>query len=426
VKPPFDTIQKVEQWLSRVPMFSTSGRSAANFNLERMVLLLSNMGNPHQKFRSVHVGGTNGKGTVCRMLASVYQAAGYKTGLYTSPHLISVWERFKIVGYEADLSKFLPFFNRYGSYLEKEGCTFFEITTAAAFWYFAEENVDIAIVEVGLGGRLDATNVIVPELSAITSIGLDHTEILGNSIESVTFEKAGIIKENRPVVIGNLPKLAENIIYDKAKKKHAEVLKVDPDFFDYEQRSITLKSGAASIIEFDFIGKEIDALNAAMVFIIVNRLKEKYPVDENRFVEGMETYPLKFTKTAAFEKLLPNCTWYFDGAHNEEATSHLVYHLKSIAPPEKWSVVLSYMQDKLTDHIAGQWSDFDKIFLHEMQSERAASMERMRHYFSGGTPLNLHEKNYFHQFETELVIFSGSFYFYHEVSKWLGATNTTG
>ncbi len=424
----FKNIHEAEQWLQRVPMFGAIGRSAANFNLDRMVRLLSMMGNPHQKFKSVHVGGTNGKGSVSRMLASVYQTAGYKTGLYTSPHLISVWERFRINSAEADSSKLLPFFNRYGEFLEKERFTYFEITTAMAFWYFAEENVDIAIIEVGLGGRLDATNVIIPELSVITSIALDHTEILGNSIESVAFEKSGIIKENRPVVAGRLPEISEKIIRNRAVQKNAEYLNIDSisaalknGFIELNQRYEKNKT-----LKFRYSGKQVDALNAAIVWLAIKKLEDKFPVKESHLTEGIESCRLKFSKTAAFEKLLPNRTWYFDGAHNEEAVHHLVQHLNTIAQPDKWTVVLSYMSDKITDRIASQWSDFSNIYLHEMQLERAASIDRMKDFFPDGRAINISETNYLHQFETELVIFSGSFYFYNEVSKWLGATDTTG
>ena len=423
MKSSFNTAEEIKKWLNSVPMFSSSGRSAANFNLDRMVQLMKLMGNPQQSFKSIHVGGTNGKGTVCRMLASVYQAAGYITALYTSPHLMSVWERFKINAEQVNPEEIIPFFREYGSYLEEHKFTYFEITTAIAFWYFDKMNADIAIIEVGLGGRLDATNVIDPLLSVITSVSLDHTDILGNSLESVAFEKSGIIKKKRPVVIGDVPAESEKIIQQAAAEKGADVIKYSKVPFSYEDGKILLKTQENSEIIIPYAGKNVDALNAALVYLVINVLSNELPVEQHQFIDGIKTCHQKFPKTAAFEKLHPEFNWFFDGAHNPEAAKHLVNHLKSMALPDQCSVVLTFMRDKLSEEMVYIWQEFDNIYLYEMKSDRAASIAEMKQLFPKAKQILSFENVKSNQFKTELVIFSGSFYFYNEVSKWLGATS---
>ncbi|MGK7389609.1 MAG: bifunctional folylpolyglutamate synthase/dihydrofolate synthase, partial [Candidatus Cyclobacteriaceae bacterium M2_1C_046] len=191
---PFNSIESVNSYLESIPKFQTSGKSAANFDLDHFKKFCNELGNPESKYPTIHVAGTNGKGSTCQILASIYQRAGYRVGMYTSPHLLNFSERFKINGIEISDAKLVEFFNAFESQLKKNGLSYFEISTAIAFWYFASQQVDLAIIEVGLGGRLDATNIIKPEVSVITNISLDHTDILGDSVNEIAREKAGIIK----------------------------------------------------------------------------------------------------------------------------------------------------------------------------------------------------------------------------------------
>lgn len=184
----------------RLPMFQNIGKTAFKKDLTNTLALLESIGNPHKQIKCIHIAGTNGKGSVSSMLASILSQAGYKTGLYTSPHLIDFTERIRINGHCIPQSDVIEFISKTQIHIERIQPSFFELTVAMAFDYFNQEKVDIAIIEVGLGGRLDSTNVIQPELSVITSIGWDHMDLLGNTLESIAFEKAGIIKENRPVV----------------------------------------------------------------------------------------------------------------------------------------------------------------------------------------------------------------------------------
>ncbi len=220
------------QWLfDKLPMYQRMGMAAYKADLENTVELLGMLGNPQQKFKVVHVAGTNGKGSVSNIIASVLQDAGYKTGLYTSPHLKDFRERIKINGEMIPEEEVVGFVESNLSGFEKIRPSFFEMTVGMAFDYFAANHVDVAVVEVGLGGRLDSTNIVNPLISVITNIGYDHTQFLGNSLEEIAVEKAGIIKKNVPVIIGR--KQAEiKLLFEKiASEKEAELLYAE-DHYD--------------------------------------------------------------------------------------------------------------------------------------------------------------------------------------------------
>lgn len=422
---PFSDIIEVLNYLESVPKYSHTGQAAANFNLDRMRKICSEMGNPQKRFKSIHVAGTNGKGTICRMLASVYQEAGYKTALYTSPHLMNVTERFKIDTIEIGSDAMVQFFREYGSFLHSEKATYFEITTALAFWYFEIEDVDIAILETGLGGRLDATNVVDPLASVITSVGLDHTDILGDKISDIATEKGGIIKKNRPVFAGRMDADAESVLKDISVDLDAPYFEYYPDQVRFEPGLITLDLGDKEIrIRGDHF-KSIDALNVRLVLNIITNLRHKLNVELPQFVSGIEKLIQKYPNTAIFERIHPDRKWYFDAAHNKDAISELTKHLMVLNDPENWNVVLSFMSDKLNDHISNLWKKFPNIYLYEMNSPRAARMVQMRRFFPGAkifSPDLLNDQN---QFKSELVIFSGSFYFYSTVREWMGTMTVT-
>jgi dihydrofolate synthase/folylpolyglutamate synthase len=213
----FTTYQETLNFLyANLPMFQRIGAAAIKPDLTNTIALCQALGNPHHKFKSIHVAGTNGKGSTSHMLASILQSAGYRTGLYTSPHLKSFTERIKINGIEIHQQYVVDFVNRIHPQIDKLKPSFFEITVALAFDYFAHEKVDVAVIEVGLGGRLDSTNVITPALSVITNIGWDHTDLLGDTLQKIAYEKAGIIKNGIPVVISERQPEIENVFKEKA------------------------------------------------------------------------------------------------------------------------------------------------------------------------------------------------------------------
>jgi len=206
-----------------LPMFQNIGAQAYKADLKNTIQLCEHLGNPQLLFKSIHIGGTNGKGSSSHAIASVLQQAGYKTGLYTSPHLKSFTERIKINGIEIPELDVVHFVNTHKDYLAKSGLSFFEMTVGMAFWYFAKEKVDIAIVEVGMGGRLDSTNIISPEVALITNIGYDHQQFLGNTLEKIAGEKAGIIKKNIPTVISQAQEETQQVFYHVAKNHNSDI-----------------------------------------------------------------------------------------------------------------------------------------------------------------------------------------------------------
>lgn len=217
--------QETLSWMfNQLPMFQTQGKTALNNKLDRTIAFAEVLGNPEKKFKTLHIAGTNGKGSSSSMLASILQEAGYKVGLYTSPHLKDFRERIKINGVEIPEERVMSFIATHKDFLATHHLSFFEMTVGLAFDYFAEEKVDIGVIEVGLGGRFDSTNIITPEVSLITNISKDHTDILGNTLPEIAFEKAGIIKKNTPVVISEYQEETAPVFIKRAKEEKAPIV----------------------------------------------------------------------------------------------------------------------------------------------------------------------------------------------------------
>lgn len=215
--------ETLEYLYANLPVFQRIGSAAYKKDLTNTIRLCNLLDNPERKFRSVHVAGTNGKGSTSHMLAAILQTAGYRTGLYTSPHLKDFTERIRVNGLHVDTSFVVDFVNRIHPYINAIQPSFFEITVAMAFDYFARQQVDIAVVEVGLGGRLDSTNIITPEVSVITNIGWDHKDLLGDTLEKIAGEKAGIIKPGVPVVVSERQQGIDGIFVAKARQSGASI-----------------------------------------------------------------------------------------------------------------------------------------------------------------------------------------------------------
>ena len=223
--------QTIEYLYNQLPVFHRIGAKAFKADLSNTIALCEHLGNPQNKFKSIHVAGTNGKGSTSHLLAAILQSAGYRTGLYTSPHLKDFTERFRINGKKIKKSRITAFVKQNKFFLEKLEPSFFEMSVALAFDFFANEKVDIAVIEVGLGGRLDSTNIIMPELSVITNIGYDHTDILGDTLPKIATEKAGIIKQNVPVVISEKHVETENVFLEKAKSTDSPIFFAEDFYF---------------------------------------------------------------------------------------------------------------------------------------------------------------------------------------------------
>lgn len=219
--------QTIDYLYRKLPMFTRVGAVAFKKDLHNTIAMCERLDNPQNNFKTIHIGGTNGKGSTSHMLAAIFQQAGYKTGLYTSPHLKDFRERIRINGEMVSKDFVIDFVDQQQEIIEELSPSFFEVTVAMAFSYFSEQNVDIAIIEVGLGGRLDSTNIITPELSVITNISLDHTNILGNTLREIAGEKAGIIKPGIPVVIGESHPETDQVFIQKAKETQSLILFAD-------------------------------------------------------------------------------------------------------------------------------------------------------------------------------------------------------
>lgn len=229
--------QTINYLYTRLPMFSRTGASAITKNLNNTIALCNLLNNPENRFRSIHIAGTNGKGSTSHMLAAILQTAGYKTGLYTSPHLKDFRERIRVDGRMISEQAVIEFVEKYKEDIERLNLSFFEMTVGLAFNHFATEQVDIAIIETGLGGRLDSTNVITPLLSVITNIGWDHTDLLGNTLPLIAAEKAGIIKPGVPVIIGERQDEVVDVFLEKAERE------VAPICFAADEWDVKVKGG---------------------------------------------------------------------------------------------------------------------------------------------------------------------------------------
>lgn len=247
-------LETVNYLFNIAPVFEHIGASAYKEGLDNTYLLDEHFGHPHRKFKSIHIAGTNGKGSCSHTLAAILQNDGYKVGLYTSPHIMDFRERIKINGECISKEYVIEFVNQEKSLFEKIHPSFFEVTTALAFKYFAEQHVDYAIIEVGLGGRLDCTNIITPILSIITNISFDHTNFLGNTLEKIAKEKAGIIKQNIPVIIGETTNETKPVFKTCAESMNAEIIYADENdeiisFTMNEDGGITYDTRSFGIIQ---------------------------------------------------------------------------------------------------------------------------------------------------------------------------------
>ena len=331
--------EAVEYLFERLPMYQAIGKAAYKADLATPEALDKYLGHPHRKFTSIHVAGTNGKGSVSHILAAVLQAAGYTVGLYTSPHLKDFRERIKINGAPIFPAEVLSFVNECHTWIEKYHASFFEMTTALAFDYFARRQVDIAVVETGMGGRLDATNIIRPALSVITNIGLDHTEHLGDTLEAIAREKAGIIKRRTPVVIGETLPETEQVFRKTAKKLKAPLLlakdcvHVTPDGVYGRRQHFIVQFAGASLaalrVAVDLLG-EYQQYNIRTVLAaleILRTLPCPVAVSTDSLLYGLEQAAQLTGLRGRWEILEHNPLVICDTGHNAHGLQHSLKQL---------------------------------------------------------------------------------------------------
>ncbi|MFD0862820.1 bifunctional folylpolyglutamate synthase/dihydrofolate synthase [Sungkyunkwania multivorans] len=327
--------QETLDWLFvQLPMYQRQGKAAYKPNLDNTHKLAKHLGNPENKFKSIHVAGTNGKGSTSHMLASVLQEAGYTVGLYTSPHLKDFRERIKINGREVSKQFVIQFVKRNKAFFETERLSFFEMTVGMAFEYFAKKNVDIGIIEVGLGGRLDSTNIITPEVSVITNIGLDHTQFLGNTLPSIAKEKAGIIKKGVPVVVSEFHETTFPIFEAVAKEKSSML------FLAEESVDKNFKT--------DLLG-DYQAKNIKAVVQTIKLLKG-FKITEKHIQNGLRSVVANTGLKGRWQILRQAPKVICDTAHNKEGLT-LVMEQLGKEHFEKLHIVLGMVNDKDVDAV---------------------------------------------------------------------------
>ncbi|MEC8830789.1 MAG: folylpolyglutamate synthase/dihydrofolate synthase family protein, partial [Bacteroidota bacterium] len=325
------TYQETLDWMfGQLPMYQQKGAAAMNAKLDNIIHFCNVLGNPEKKFKSIHVAGTNGKGSSSHMLASILQEAGYTVGLYTSPHLKDFRERIKINGKVVGEEFVVDFIAQHQPFLEYHKLSFFEMTVGMAFSYFAEETVDIAVIEVGLGGRLDSTNIITPEVSLITNIGMDHTQFLGDTLQKIALEKAGIIKPKVPVVISETQtetKMIFNLI--------AHQLKSDIVFAD--------NNDPMKEYETDLLG-DYQQKNIRGAVATIRRLKA-FDVPEEAISKGLKNVVDNTGLLGRWQVLQENPLVVCDTAHNKEG---LQLVLKQVAKQKfnNLHMVVGFVNDK--------------------------------------------------------------------------------
>lgn len=345
----------IEFLFSQFPAYHRIGKAAYKNDLHNSKELDEYQGHPHLKFRSIHIAGTNGKGSVSHMIASGLMEAGYKTGLYTSPHLLDFRERIRVNGKMISKGSVTGFVRKHSAYLRSLKPSFFEMTVALAFEYFAEQNVDIAVIEVGLGGRLDSTNVINPVLSVITNIGHDHMDLLGSSLDKIAIEKGGIIKRKVPVVIGETQPEIKDIFITLAREADSDIYFADQNFL-CELGEMNYKKGGRKYRITDTydntnftgritLGGDYQAKNIKSVFQSFKVLDGIFEVSHRNILDGIRKVvsntQLKGRWQIIGRKPLTIC----DTGHNMEGLMDVMNQINNI-PFRKLHMVIGFVNDK--------------------------------------------------------------------------------
>lgn len=359
--------EEVTAWMfSRLPMYQQQGGVAYKKDLSRTELFAAHLGHPETKFKSIHVGGTNGKGSTAHMLAAVLQEAGYKVGLYTSPHLKDFRERIKINGAQIPENFVIDFIHEQKLFLERHQLSFFEMTVGMAFSYFEKENVDIAIVEVGLGGRLDSTNIITPEVSVITNIGLDHTQFLGDTLQEIATEKAGIIKENVPAIIGETQDEIQSIFKEKAKIVNADLF-----FADATEHQVFPCS---------LLG-EYQQKNIKTAVQTLSVLKSKgFIVDEHQIKKGLMKVQSSTGLRGRWEVLSKNPKVICDTAHNKEGLTLVLNQLHKESY-KTLHIVLGMVRDKAVEDLVDLFPKYAVYYFCSPALERGMKVDTLAQIF---------------------------------------------
>jgi len=347
--------QTLEFLFSQLPAFHRIGKAAYKNDLSNTIILDNYLGNPHLKYSSIHVAGTNGKGSVSHLIASVLQEAGYRTGLYTSPHLKDFRERIRVDGEMIPEDGVVTFVDDHKDIIESVKPSFFEMSVAMAFDYFMKRKVDIAVIEVGLGGRLDSTNIINPLLSVITNIGHDHMDLLGTTLEKIAFEKAGIIKKSIPVIIGETQIETREVFLRQAAEKGSEITFADQHFSCLMEESDSAtgeRKYVVSDIDNDksyygltVIGGDYQSKNLITVSQVFKSLKGVLNFTDENISNGILRVKINTGLSGRWQVLGQNPLIVCDTGHNKEGLEYVINQIKRI-PKSGLHMVIGFVNDK--------------------------------------------------------------------------------
>ena len=352
--------ETIEYLFARLPMYQRDGKVAYKKDLTNTIRLMEFLDHPHKKFKSVHIAGTNGKGTSAHGIAAILQTAGYNTGLYTSPHLKSFTERIRINGEEIPESAVVDFVNRIKPAIEDINPSFFEITVAIAFDYFAKQNVDIAIVETGLGGRLDSTNVITPLVSLITNIGFDHMDLLGHTLPEIAGEKAGIIKRGVPVVVGTFQHEAHPVLEEKARSLKAPLVVAEE--LDWNPSSLVP----------NYLIKNYPGIH----FTIQELIKQGWKIAPEQIAKGIERMSKLTGLKGRLQVLSEDPLVIADVSHNEDGLKMLFDQSRELS---KGTVHLIFgtVKDKAPEPLFQCFPSKREVYWTESHVPRSLSVEEL-------------------------------------------------
>jgi dihydrofolate synthase / folylpolyglutamate synthase len=347
--------ETIDYLYNQLPVYHRIGKEAYKADLNNTYALDDYFSHPHRRFKSIHVAGTNGKGSVSHMLASILHEAGYRTALYTSPHLRDYRERIKINGEMIPKKEVVAFVEKNKDILRSVMPSFFEMSVAMAFDFFARSDVEIAIVEVGLGGRLDSTNIITPMLSVITNIGHDHMNLLGNSVEKVAFEKAGIIKINVPVIVGEKQDFTTKIFSDKAAEMSSEIffaedsyscllekLNIESGYRKFSLASRRISQGSSGETP---LGGDYQAKNIQTVAGVTDILREHFCISSDNFFEGIRKTIKNTGLYGRWQILSKTPLIICDTGHNKEGLEYVIRQIDNTIK-SKLHIVIGFVNDK--------------------------------------------------------------------------------
>lgn len=360
--------QDTLDWMfSKLPMYQKVGGSAYRPGLERILAMDTHLEHPHRTFKSIHVAGTNGKGSTSHILASVLQSAGYKVGLYTSPHLLDFRERIKVNGQLITEKNVIQFIERHAAYFESEQISFFEMTVGMAFSHFRERQVDYAIVEVGLGGRLDATNIIMPVLSVITNIGLDHTEFLGTTRTQIAKEKAGIIKSGIPVVVGQKDKETQKVFEEIALKQSAKLtfVKVQNQHWETDLKGV-------------YQVQNIQTALTALACLDVHK------IDLNTLKQGLKNVISNTGLLGRWQIISDLPQLILDVGHNKEGLSFLATELQKLAF-DHLHLIMGFVKGKKVVDLISLFPSEASFYLSSPRIDRAIPLSTLKAELTGSS-----------------------------------------